>query len=99
MAKVDAHLSGRDIGTDSGAACVNTPPVPLSVPLTAAAPLSCEPASKIPCQHVSTCENNKHKGSICKRVQFVNIDGLFHFFVKFLVEVHGFKGTEYMVSS
>jgi len=38
--EVNAHMSG----TDSGAARVNTPPAPLSVPLTVAAPPLCKPA-------------------------------------------------------
>ena len=33
------------------------------------------------------------------KLEFLSIDGLFHFFVKFLVPVHGFEGTGYMVSS
>jgi len=31
-------------------------------------------------------------------LNFLNIYGLFHSFVKFLVEVHGFESTGYLVS-
>jgi len=38
-------LSGRDSSTDSGAARINTPPAPLSMPLTTAALPSFKPAT------------------------------------------------------
>jgi len=60
---------------------------------------------RIPCLNLGIeSENNEHiiyaeKSRVYLTLIFWKIGGLFHFFVKFQVEVHGSEGTGYMVSS